>query len=86
MSDSLRVTIMSAIADTVNPGSHDDIAGAVDAIIDSLGLTRQWSYRFEGGDDRYLMTSTDDIKSIGLYGPLDEAIIESRIVGKWETE
>ena len=54
------------------------------AIIDELELTNEWSFRFEGKDRRYSLNRAEDLRTIGLYGPLEDAAIESRIVGKWE--
>ena len=53
------------------------------AIIDELGLTNEWSFRFEGKDRRYSLNRAEDLRTIGLYGPLEDAAIESRVVGKW---
>ena len=53
------------------------------AIIDELELTNEWSFRFEGKDRRYSLNRAEDLRTIGLYGPLEDAAIESRIVGKW---
>lgn len=57
---------------------------AAQAIIDEFGLTNELSFRFEGRNGRYPLNRTEDIRTIGLYGPLEDAVIESRIVGKWE--
>ena len=56
------------------------------AIIDELGLTNEWSFRFEGKDRRYSLNRAEDIRTIGLYGPLEDAAIESRVAGKWEKQ
>ena len=54
------------------------------AVIDEFGLTNEWSFRFEGKDRRYSLNRAEDLRTIGLYGPLEDAAIESRIVGEWE--
>ena len=56
------------------------------AIIDELGLTNEWSFRFEGKDRRYSLNRAEDLRTIGLYGPLEDAVIEARTVGKWEEQ
>lgn len=57
---------------------------AAQAIIDNLGLTKEWSFRFEGEDARMPLHRPEDIRTIGLYGPLEDAVIEARTVGRWE--
>ena len=54
------------------------------AIIDEFGMTNEWSFRFEGKDRRYPLNRAEDLRTIGLYGPLEDAAIESRVVGEWE--
>ena len=61
----------------------DSIRDDAQAIIDELGLTNEWSFRFEGKDRRYSLNRAEDLRTIGLYGPLEDAAIESRVVGKW---
>jgi len=56
------------------------------AIIDEFGLTNEWSFRFEGKDRRYSLNRAEDLRTIGLYGPLEDAVIEARTVGKWEKQ
>ena len=56
------------------------------AVIDELGLTKEWSFRFEGEDARIPLHRPEDIRTIGLYGPLEDAVIEARTVGKWEEQ
>ena len=64
----------------MSPNERNDLA---QAIIDELGLTNEWSFRFKGKDRRYSLNRAEYIRTIGLYGPLEDAAIESRVVGKW---
>ena len=88
--DNLRSRIASVVAErNAYFGGHTgraDPKAVAQAIIDELGLTNEWSFRFEGKDRRYSLNRAEDIRTIGLYGPLEDAAIESRIVGKWEVE
>ena len=76
-------TVDDALDGTVEGAEEDFVA---QAIIDELGLTNEWSFRFEGKDSRYPLNRAEDLRTIGLYGPLEDAAIESRIVGKWERQ
>ena len=78
--DNLRNRIKRLVDET------DDGDSAARAIIDELGLTKEWSFRFEGKDRRYSLHRPEDIRTIGLYGPLEDAVIEARTVGKWEEQ
>ena len=77
--------LLDRIADVLTPWTIPGVPPVViaQAIIDELGLTNEWSFRFEGKDRRYSLNRAEDIRTIGLYGPLEDAAIESRVVGKW---
>ena len=77
--DNLRDRIADVIVRKGRTGNS-----AAQAIIDELGLTNEWSFRFEGKDRRYSLNRAEDLRTIGLYGPLEDAAIESRVVGEWE--
>lgn len=79
------------IADAIYAMGADDLntvplPAIAQAVIDSLGLTKEWSFRFEGEDARIPLHRPEDIRTIGLYGPLEDAVIEARTVGKWEEQ
>ena len=79
--DKLRDRIAEVIVRKGRTGNS-----AAQAIIDELGLTNEWSFRFEGEGARMPLHRPEDIRTIGLYGPLEDAVIEARTVGKWEEQ
>src|SRR5690625_316209 len=87
--DNLRDRMAEVLSRTYTSGQAkvvlEDIAAA-QAIIEEVGLTNQWSFRFAGEDARIPLHRPEDIRTIGLYGPLEDAVIEARTVGKWEEQ
>ena len=84
--DRLSVAVEQELERWMNDLSDERREGdaVADRIIDEFGMTNEWSFRFEGKDRRYSLNRAEDLRTIGLYGPLEDAAIESRVVGEWE--
>ena len=82
--DNLRERIERQLCMFFDENYDGHLFDASQAIIDEFGLTNEWSFRFEGKDRRYSLNRAEDLRTIGLYGPLEDAAIESRVVGEWE--